>query len=116
MTKASPEIPFKRKAVSTQLKSERIGNRLTGVQIAEHLSALAGWRTIDRNKALQRTFSFPSFRAAIAFVAYVAELAEAADHHPDIDIRHHEVTLTLTTRSAGGLTDMDFTLAARIYS
>jgi 4a-hydroxytetrahydrobiopterin dehydratase len=36
------------------------------------------------------------------------------DHHPDIDIRWNKVKLTLATHSAGGLTDIDFTLARRI--
>lgn len=114
MAKASPNTPFDRKGTDTQLKSERIGHRLTGAQISEHLSALPDWRSIDRKKAIRRTFEFPNFRAAVAFVAYVAELAEAADHHPDIDIRYNKVTLTLTTYSAGGLTDKDVTLARAI--
>ena len=41
-------------------------------------------------------------------------LAEAADHHPDIDIRWNTVTLRLSTHSAGGLTDKDLSLAAEI--
>jgi 4a-hydroxytetrahydrobiopterin dehydratase len=44
----------------------------------------------------------------------VAELAEAADHHPDIDIRYSKVTLTLSTHDAGGLTERDFALAGKI--
>ena len=44
----------------------------------------------------------------------VAALAEAADHHPDILIEYRNVTLTLTTHDAGGLTARDFSLAARI--
>ncbi|MGH9381456.1 MAG: 4a-hydroxytetrahydrobiopterin dehydratase [Thermoanaerobaculia bacterium] len=93
-----------------------MGSRLTAVQIGEHLSALTAWRAVDRRTAIRRSFEFPTFRAAVAFVAYVAELAEAADHHPDIEIRYNRVTLTLSTHSAGGLTDKDFTLAARIHT
>ena len=44
----------------------------------------------------------------------MGELAEAADHHPDIDIRWDTVTLRLSTHSAGGLTDKDLSLAAAI--
>ena len=44
----------------------------------------------------------------------VGELAEAADHHPDIDIRWDTVTLRLCTHSAGGLTENDLALAAQI--
>jgi 4a-hydroxytetrahydrobiopterin dehydratase len=50
----------------------------------------------------------------MAFVNRVADLAEAADHHPDIDIRYSRVTLVLSTHDAGGLTARDFALAEKI--
>ena len=55
-----------------------------------------------------------NFAGALAYVNAVGELAEEADHHPDIDIRWNTVTLRLSTHSAGGLTDLDLTLAERI--
>jgi 4a-hydroxytetrahydrobiopterin dehydratase len=55
-----------------------------------------------------------NFRAALAYVNAVGELAEAANHHPDIDIRWDTVTLRLTTHSAGGLTGLDVDLARAI--
>ncbi len=54
------------------------------------------------------------FAGALAFVNQVGALAEAADHHPDIDIRWDTVTLRLSTHSAGGLTEKDLSLAAEI--
>jgi len=36
------------------------------------------------------------------------------NHHPDIDIRYNRVRLVLTTHDAGGLTDLDYELAALI--
>ena len=51
---------------------------------------------------------------ALAYVNAVGELAEAANHHPDIDIRWDTVTLHLTTHSAGGLTRKDLDLAQAI--
>ena len=50
------------------------------------------------------------------FVNRVAELAEAADHHPDVDIRYSKVTLTLSTHDAGGLTGRDFDLAGKVQT
>lgn len=47
-------------------------------------------------------------------VVAVAEAAEAMNHHPDIDIRWRTLTFTLATHSAGGVTDLDLQLAARI--
>jgi len=54
------------------------------------------------------------FAGALEFVNRVGALAEAADHHPDIDIRWDTVTLRLSTHSAGGLTEKDLGLAAEI--
>ena len=50
----------------------------------------------------------------MAFVTRVALVAEAANHHPDIDIRYAKVTLTLTTHDAAGLTARDFAVAESI--
>ena len=66
---------------------------------------------IDSGGALQRTYEFPSFPDAIAFVNRVADLAESENHHPDIAVSYKKVTLRWTTRSAGGITDRDRELA-----
>lgn len=60
-----------------------------------------------------REFEFPSFADAIGFVDRVAEAADAANHHPDIDIRYRRVLVRWTTHSAGGITERDRELAAR---
>ena len=70
----------------------------------------SGWSL--RGNEIVRTFVFADFVAAMRFVNAVAEAAEAADHHPDIDIRYNKVTLALTTHDSGGLTEKDFALAA----
>jgi 4a-hydroxytetrahydrobiopterin dehydratase len=86
--------------------------RLDDTRIQTRLAPLAGWQR--QGEEIRKTFQFPSFPAAIAFVAQVAEEAERADHHPDIDIRYRQVTLALSTHSAGGLTEKDFDLAETI--
>jgi len=53
---------------------------------------------------------------AIAFVNRVADAAEAANHHPDIDIRYNKVTIALTTHDEGGISDKDVALAERLES
>ena len=85
--------------------------RLSDAEIDRALAepALAGW--MRDGDALTRTFAFPTFRDAIAFVGRAADAAEAADHHPDIDIRYTSVTCTLSTHSAGGLTALDVAMA-----
>ncbi|VVJ15599.1 Pterin-4-alpha-carbinolamine dehydratase (EC [Amycolatopsis camponoti] len=65
-------------------------------------------------KVISREVELASFPQAIEVVDRVAVLAEAADHHPDIDIRWRTLTFRLSTHSAGGLTEKDFSLAAEI--
>ncbi len=83
---------------------------------AEVDAALAGsdWRR--QGDVLVKVVRRGDFAGALAFVNAVGALAEAADHHPDIDIRWDTVTLRLTTHSAGGLTEKDLRLAAEIDS
>ena len=62
-----------------------------------------------------RELEFPDFAASVAFVEDVAEAAESANHHPDILVHsYNRVRLTLSTHSAGGITDADLALAATI--
>jgi 4a-hydroxytetrahydrobiopterin dehydratase len=63
---------------------------------------------------LRTTVTLHDFAAALAFVNAVGAAAEAANHHPDIDIRWNTVHLVLSTHSAGGLTLLDLALAAAI--
>jgi 4a-hydroxytetrahydrobiopterin dehydratase len=81
-------------------------------EISAALSSLPAWRR-DGDTFL-REVRFPTFREAIAFVDRVADLAEAADHHPDIDIRWRRVALSLTTKASHGLTARDVGLATQI--
>jgi 4a-hydroxytetrahydrobiopterin dehydratase len=63
---------------------------------------------------LSKTFQFDTFPAGITFVSRVADAAEAAQHHPDIDIRYTKITCMLTTHDAGGITQKDLDMASEI--
>lgn len=80
--------------------------------MSEKLEHLAGWQI--EHRAIVKEWELKDFVAAMAFVNRVAALAEAANHHPDIDIRYNHVKLALITHSAGGLTENDFKLATQI--
>ncbi len=86
--------------------------KLPPEEIDRGLRELPGWKL--KGSEILKTFSHDSFAEAIVFVNAVAHLAELANHHPDIDIRHTNVTTTLTTHDQGGLTEKDFSLARRI--
>jgi len=58
-------------------------------------------------KALVRQYTFASFPDAIAFATRLAFDAEAADHHPDLLISYRHVTVTWSTHSEGGVTELD---------
>jgi len=79
-------------------------------------SALAqqGLRWAREGDELVTSVTLHDFKAALTFVNAVGEAAEAANHHPDIDIRWNTVRLALSTHSAGGLTLLDLALANAI--
>ncbi|OMC13791.1 4a-hydroxytetrahydrobiopterin dehydratase [Mycolicibacter heraklionensis] len=85
---------------------------LTDDEVNSALSGLDGWEHADG--ALRRSVKFGSFLAGIDAVRQVAERAEAADHHPDIDIRWRTVTFVLVTHSEGGITGKDVAMASEI--
>jgi 4a-hydroxytetrahydrobiopterin dehydratase len=76
------------------------------------LGSLDGWS--GDPTALTRTVKMANFPAAIAAVDRIAVVAEEMDHHPDIDIRWRTLTFTVSTHSAGGVTQRDIELAKRI--
>jgi 4a-hydroxytetrahydrobiopterin dehydratase len=86
--------------------------RLSETEVSDHLQQLPGWTV--RNQQLICTYQFGDFVEAIAFVNRLVAPAEAAGHHPDLLISYSRVTVHLTTHDAGGLTELDFTLAEAI--
>jgi 4a-hydroxytetrahydrobiopterin dehydratase len=86
---------------------------LTDDEIDRALAGLEGWAR--EGDAIRREIACPDFRAAIALVDAVADAAEAADHHPDIEVRRYRrVTFTLTTHAAKAITARDIGLATEI--
>lgn len=85
---------------------------LSDIEIQRALGQLPGWTR--RSNVISKTFLLPSFPAGITFVDRIAEAAEAAQHHPDIDIRYTRITIALSTHDSGGLTQKDIALAGVI--
>lgn len=81
-------------------------------ELEELLHELPDWLSTDF--AIHRSYEFPSFAAAMKFVNEVAGLAENHNHHPDIEIRFREVSLSLWTHTVSGVTKRDLELAKAI--
>lgn len=90
----------------------RQSEKLNSASIQGWLKNRPGWKR--KSNALTKEFQFSSFRDSIVFVNRIATLADGADHHPDIDVRYDKVTLTLSTHSAGGITEKDLKLAEQV--
>ena len=71
-----------------------------------------GWEVVDGK--LHREFSFADFVEAFGFMSRCALVAEKMDHHPEWSNVWNRVTVDLVSHDAGGITDRDVTLAARM--
>jgi 4a-hydroxytetrahydrobiopterin dehydratase len=86
--------------------------QLADDEVAEWLQAHRSWER--HGDEIRKPFECASFPDAIMFVVRVGFLAEAADHHPDLDVRWRTVTVALSTHDAGGLTGLDLAMAESI--
>jgi 4a-hydroxytetrahydrobiopterin dehydratase len=80
--------------------------------VESRLRTLAGWQR--DGVAIRKVYRFSAYKDVLGFVAKVGALAEAQDHHPDMLVQYGQVTVTLTSHDAGGLTARDFRLAESI--
>ena len=85
---------------------------LPEAEARELLAQVSGWELID-NHHLRKTYRFPDFKQALAFVDRVGALAEEQKHHPDITLAWGKVVLEIWTHKINGLTESDFIFAAK---
>ena len=80
------------------------------------MAQVPGWlaEEADRHSRLTRTVKFKGFMPGVDLINRIAPIAEAEGHHPDLLLRYGSITIWLWTHAAGGLTDNDFILAARL--
>lgn len=81
-------------------------------QIAERLRDLFGWSYEDGS--IRRVYKTDGWPTTLMLVNAIGYVAEAADHHPDLSVTWGRVVVKLSTHSAGGITDKDFTLARKV--
>lgn len=88
-------------------------HRLSVSEVTARLNEVPGWEVADSGE-LTRTVQLADFAQALLLVSAAGYLAERLQHHPNIDIRYATVTFSLVTHDAGGLTELDFSLAKQI--
>jgi 4a-hydroxytetrahydrobiopterin dehydratase len=92
---------------------EVILEKLSESNINEKLTNLKGWEY--KNNLIGKEYELKNFKEALGFVNKVGEHAEEMDHHPDIFLHSwNKVKITISTHSAGGVTENDFKLAEKI--
>ena len=89
-------------------------NKLIGNDRTKALAALKGWKKVHGRDALSKDYKFADFNEAFGFMARVAIKAEQIDHHPEWSNVYNNVSITLTTHDAGGVTLLDLALATFI--
>jgi 4a-hydroxytetrahydrobiopterin dehydratase len=88
-----------------------MADKLSDTEIAQELKTLPGWEKAPDRAAIVKTFKFPDFSEAFAFMNRVALLAEKMNHHPEWSNVYNRVDIALTTHDAGGITMRDITMA-----
>lgn len=86
--------------------------KLSEQELQQGLVKLSGWSIKDGK--LHKTFILGSFVEAFGFMSSVALLAESMNHHPEWFNVYNRVAIDLTTHDAGGISERDLKLAAKI--
>jgi 4a-hydroxytetrahydrobiopterin dehydratase len=87
----------------------------TVLEDAERVTALAtldGW-TGDR-QAISRTVHVGGTEEMDAFLAKLEAIAREMNHDPDTEISNGDLTIVMSTHSAGGVTALDVEYARRV--
>jgi len=86
--------------------------KLTETQIQERLQDFPNWEYDDN--AIHTVIEFENFKEVFATMTRIAFEAEEQNHHPDWSNVYNELSITLNTHDAGGVTEKDFRLAESI--
>jgi 4a-hydroxytetrahydrobiopterin dehydratase len=87
-------------------------NALPETEIQERLKTLPEWRYTG--KAIERQYEGDTYLGAVEALNRIARLSEEADHHPDLTLSWKRMTISYNTHTANGVTELDFTLAAKV--
>ena len=109
---------------STLINASKVNRRLYSAKLlaaSERDTMLApilssGWKLVEGRDAVTKSFKFPDFVAAFAFMTRVALVAEKMNHHPEWFNVYNRVDVTLSTHDCGGISSLDVELAKHMDS
>lgn len=79
------------------------------------LKQIPEWSLNSTATALERSYIFKNFVAALDFINRIGAVAETEGHHPDLHLTNYrQVRVVLTTHAIKGLSQNDFIVAAKI--
>lgn len=80
-----------------------------------NLKHLPEWSLGSGRKSIFTDYVMKDFMSAVRLIRQIAKIAEEENHHPDIHLTgYRKLRIELTTHAAGGVTENDFILAAKI--
>jgi 4a-hydroxytetrahydrobiopterin dehydratase len=89
--------------------------KLSPVLVGTYLVQVPGWKLSADARRIRREWRVKDFVTALDFFNRVGRIAEEEGHHPDLQLTgYRQVAIELSTHAAGGLTENDFILAAKI--
>lgn len=88
---------------------------MTKAEARRRLAKLPGWTLAPNGKSIRRDLVLENFLAAVALIRKIAARAEKLGHHPDLHLTgYRKLKIVLSTHDAGGLSPLDFKLAAEV--
>ncbi|OJW47208.1 MAG: 4a-hydroxytetrahydrobiopterin dehydratase [Alphaproteobacteria bacterium 41-28] len=88
-----------------------MAKKLSISELHEALKKLPGWEEGAKGKVITKTYTFPTFVEAFAFMTRVAFYIEKTNHHPEWTNAHNKVHVNLLTHSCDGVSAKDIALA-----
>ena len=89
-------------------------DKLSPAEWRQAMARLKGWKRVRGRDAIRKVYRFKDFNEAFGFMGRIALMAEKMDHHPEWCNVYNRVVVDLSTHDAGGITSLDFDLAAKM--
>ncbi|MEQ3656183.1 MAG: 4a-hydroxytetrahydrobiopterin dehydratase [Dokdonia sp.] len=86
--------------------------KLTDAQINDRLEEFPDWEYAEN--AIHTVIEFENFREVFSTMTRIAFECERLNHHPNWSNSFNELSISLSSHDANGVTEKDFDLAAAI--